>query len=106
MTAGACRAHHLIRQFRRCRNPCTEPEGVKHLRCASGRGRERRPAVAASGERVLDVPAKLAARVRVFDTGLGRKTDATDAHSIVMVALRDKGLREVRGVRRGEQGPR
>ncbi len=29
-------------------------------------------------------------------TGQGRKTDATDAHSIVMVALRDKGLREVR----------
>jgi transposase len=44
---------------------------------------------------VLDVPAKLAARARVFDTGQGRKTDATDAHAIVMVALRDKGLREV-----------
>jgi transposase len=44
---------------------------------------------------VLDVPAKLAARARVFDTGQGRTTDAADAHSIVMVALRDKGLREV-----------
>jgi transposase len=44
---------------------------------------------------VLDVPAKLAARARVFDTGQGRKTDATDAHAIVVVALRDKGLREV-----------
>jgi transposase len=44
---------------------------------------------------VLDVPAKLAARARVFDTGQGRKTDATDAHAIVMVALRDKGLREL-----------
>ena len=44
---------------------------------------------------MLDVPAKLAARARVFDTGQGRKTDATDAHAIVMVALRDKGLREV-----------
>ena len=41
------------------------------------------------------MPAKLAARARVFDTGQGRKTDATDAHAIVMVALRDKGLREV-----------
>ena len=49
----------------------------------------------ASGERVLDVPAKRAARARVFDTGQGRKTDAADAHAIVMVALRDKGLREV-----------
>jgi transposase len=41
------------------------------------------------------VPAKLAARTRVFSTGQGRKTDATDAHAIVMVALRDKGLREL-----------
>src|SRR5450755_3162162 len=32
---------------------------------------------------------------RVFDTGQGRKTDATDAHAIVMVALRDTGLREL-----------
>ena len=42
------------------------------------------------------MPARLAARARVFDTGQGRKTDAADAHAIVMVALRDKGLREVR----------
>jgi transposase len=32
----------------------------------------------------------------VSGTGQGRKTDATDAHAIVMVALRDKGLRELR----------
>jgi len=44
---------------------------------------------------VLDVPAKLAARARVFDTGQGRKTDAADAHAIVIVALRDTKLREV-----------
>jgi transposase len=31
---------------------------------------------------------------RDFDTGQGRKTDAADAHAIVMVALRDKELRE------------
>ena len=41
------------------------------------------------------MPAKLAARARVFDTGEGRKTDADDAHAVVMVALRDRGLREV-----------
>jgi transposase len=59
---------------------------------------DRPPAGAAAAgrrEQVLDVPAKLAARARVFGTGQGRKTDATDAHAIVMVALRDKGLREV-----------
>ena len=44
---------------------------------------------------MLDVPAKLAAGARVSDTGQGRKTDATDAHAIVMVALRDTGLREL-----------
>ncbi len=45
---------------------------------------------------VLDVPAKLAARVRLFDTGHNRKTDALDAHSIAMVAVRTRGLRVVR----------
>jgi hypothetical protein len=48
-----------------------------------------------SGEQVVDVPAKLAARVRLFDTGHNRKTDAVDAHSIAMVAIRTSGLREV-----------
>jgi transposase len=41
----------------------------------------------------VDVPAKLAARVRLFDTGHNRKTDAHDAHSIAMVAVRTTGLR-------------
>ena len=62
---------------------------------ANGIGRPLAQRLLADGERVLDVPAKLAARARVFDTGQGRKPDATDAHAIVMVALRDKGLREV-----------
>jgi transposase len=60
-----------------------------------GAGRSLAQRLAADGEPVLDVPAKLAARVRVFDTGQGRKTDPADAHAIVMVALRDKRLREV-----------
>jgi transposase len=42
----------------------------------------------AQGETVLDVSAKLAARVRVFATGDARKTDATDTHEVAMVALR------------------
>jgi transposase len=45
---------------------------------------------------VLDVPAKLSARARVFSTGQGRKTDATDAHAIAVVALRTRSLRPVR----------
>jgi transposase len=47
------------------------------------------------GEQVVDVPAKLAARVRIFDTGHNRKTDARDAHSIAVVAARTKNLRVI-----------
>jgi transposase len=47
------------------------------------------------GEPVVDVPAKLSARMRVYATGQGRKTDDTDAHSIALVAVRMTGLREV-----------
>jgi transposase len=49
----------------------------------------------ADGERVVDVPPKLSARARVFATGQGRKTDATDAHSVALVATRMSGLRRV-----------
>ena len=48
-----------------------------------------------AGETVVDVPPKLSARVRVFATGQGRKTDATDAHSIALVGVRMAGLRPV-----------
>jgi transposase len=71
------------------------PARVWAVEGANGIGRPLAQRLLADGERVLDVPAKLAARARVFDTGQGRKTDATDAHAIVMVALRDKGLREL-----------
>jgi transposase len=43
----------------------------------------------------VDVPPKLSARARVFATGQGRKTDATDAHSIALVGTRMAGLRPV-----------
>lgn len=35
------------------------------------------------------------ARARVFATGQGRKTDATDAHSVALVGTRMAGLRPV-----------
>jgi transposase len=71
------------------------PQRVWALEGANGIGRPLAQRLLADGERVLDVPAKLAARARVFDTGQGRKAGATGAHAIVMVALRDKGLREL-----------
>jgi hypothetical protein len=71
------------------------PERIWAVEGANGIGRPLAQRLLADGERVLDVPAKLAARARVFDTGQGRKTDPADAHAIVLVALRDKGLREL-----------
>ncbi|GAB2763057.1 IS110 family transposase [Nocardioides salsibiostraticola] len=62
---------------------------------ANGAGRPLTQRLVAVGERVIDVPAKLAARVRLFDTGHNRKTDALDAHSIAVVAVRTDGLRVV-----------
>ena len=47
------------------------------------------------GEQVVDVPAKLSARMRVYATGQGRKTDDTDAHSIALVGARMSGLRQI-----------
>jgi hypothetical protein len=81
--------HQLLRVARQW------PERVWAVEGANGIGRPVAQRLLADGERVLDVPAKLAARARVFDTGQGRKTDPADAHAIVMVALRDRGLREL-----------
>src|SRR4051812_33510888 len=55
---------------------------------ANGAGRPLAQRLLEAGEHVIDVPAKLAARVRLFDTGHNRKTDALDAHSIAIVAVR------------------
>ncbi|MGB9374010.1 MAG: transposase, partial [Jiangellales bacterium] len=58
------------------------PERVWAVEGANGVGRPLAQRLLEAGEHVLDVPAKLAARVRLFDTGHNRKTDAHDAHSI------------------------
>ena len=72
------------------------PRRVWAVEGAGGVGRPLASRLLAEGERVLDVPAKLSARVRVLDKGHGRKTDATDAHAVVLAALRDRNqLREL-----------
>ena len=60
---------------------------------AQGVGRPLAQRLLADGETVLDVPAKLAARVRVLDTGNARKTDAVDAHAVAVAARRTPTLR-------------
>ncbi len=71
------------------------PQRTWAVEGTGGAGRPLAQRLVHDGERVLDVPAKLAARVRVFDTGQGRKTDETDAHSIAAVAVHTRGLREL-----------
>ena len=61
----------------------------------NGIGRHVAQRLVADGETVVDVPAKLSARARVFATGQGRKTDPVDARSVAVVALRSTGLRRV-----------
>jgi transposase len=69
------------------------PERVWAVEGANGVGRPLAQRLLEDGENVVDVPAKLAARVRLFDTGHNRKTDARDAHSIAIVAVRTSTLR-------------
>jgi transposase len=73
------------------------PERVWAVEGCQGIGRHLASRLLADGEQVIDVPAKLSARMRVFATGQGRKTDATDAHSVALAATRMKGLRPVAG---------
>jgi transposase len=69
------------------------PERVWAVEGSNGAGRPLAQRLLADGEHVVDVPAKLAARVRLFDTGHNRKTDAHDAHAVAVVAVRTEGLR-------------
>jgi transposase len=69
------------------------PERTWAVEGSNGAGRPLAQRLLADGEHVVDVPAKLAARVRMLDTGHGRKTDAHDAHSVAVAAVRAKELR-------------
>jgi transposase len=74
---------------------CKHTDRVWAVEGCNGIGRHVAQRLVADGETVLDVPAKLSARARVFSTGQGRKTDPVDAHSVAVVALRTPGLRQV-----------
>jgi transposase len=70
-------------------------ERIRAIEGCAGIGRHIAQRLIADGETVIDVPAKLSARARVFATGQGRKTDPVDAHSVAVAALRTNGLRPV-----------
>jgi transposase len=54
---------------------------------ATGLGHTVAQQLVGTGELVVDVPAKLAARARLLGAGSARKTDRTDAASVAAVAL-------------------
>src|SRR5687767_5336397 len=64
------------------------PDRVRAVEGANWVGRPLAQRLLEDGEYLVDVPAKLAARIRLFVTGHNRKTDARDAHSIAIVAVR------------------
>lgn len=57
------------------------PDRIWAVEGSNGAGRPLAQRLLADGESVVDVPAKLSARARLFDTGHNRKTDAHDAHT-------------------------
>jgi transposase len=63
---------------------------------AHGIGRALAQRLVGDGEHVVDVPAKLAARVRVLSVGHGRKSDPHDAVSVAVAARSVPSLRQVR----------
>ena len=71
------------------------PKRVWAVEGANGVGRNIAQRLVACGEVVIDVPAKLATRVRVYSTGHGTKTDDTDAVAIARAAIHSRHLRHV-----------
>src|ERR1019366_7783541 len=64
-------------------------EGAKCL------GRLLAEQLVTAGERVVDIQPKLAARVRLLNTGAVNKNDPNDARSVAVAALRSPNLQEI-----------
>src|SRR6059058_6386519 len=71
------------------------PERAWAVEGAGGIGCLLAQQLVAAGERVLDVPPKLAARVRLLQSGNTSKNDPDDAYSVAVAALRSKAWRPV-----------
>jgi transposase len=66
------------------------PDRVWTVEGARGLGRLLTQQLLAAGERVVDVQPKLAARVRLLNTGHVNKNDPNDARSVAVAALRSR----------------
>jgi transposase len=71
------------------------PERLWAVEGAAGLGHGVAQQLVAAGERVVDVPAKLAARARLLGSGSARKTDLADAVSVASVAIHNPKLSTV-----------
>jgi hypothetical protein len=71
------------------------PERTWAVENAGGLGYLLAQQLLAAGERVLDVPPKLAARVRLLATGDINKNDPNDARSVAVAALRSPAVKPV-----------
>jgi transposase len=72
------------------------PQRTWAVEGAGGLGHLLAQQLLSAGERVLDVPPKLGARVRLLAAGDVNKNDPNDARSVAIAALRSAGVREVR----------
>ena len=68
------------------------PERTWAIEGAEGLGRLLAEQLVTAGERVVDVQPKLAARVRLLNTGAVNNNDPNDARSVAVAALRSPSL--------------
>lgn len=71
------------------------PQRTWAVEGARGLGQLLSQQLVGMGERVLDVPPKLAARVRLLNSGQINKNDPNDARSVAVAALRARELSEL-----------
>ena len=75
------------------------PDRVWAVENANGLGRLLSRQLLSAGETVVDVPAKLSARVRAL-SGAGHKTDAHDARSTAVAGRTGAGVKPMRSMTR------
>jgi hypothetical protein len=78
MTARSVRDTALLDQAGAAARHARWPQRRWAVEGAEGLGRGVAQGLAGSGEQVVDVPAQLAARARLLNSGHARKTDALD----------------------------
>jgi transposase len=93
---GQVRVNASADQVERLRRWATAwPQRVWAVEGARGLGQLLTQQLLGAGERVVDVPPKLAARVRLLNNGAVNKNDPNDARSVAVAALRSRDIHDV-----------